>query len=154
MMMPVPIQNPSGGIMKDQQGTNDHASAIGPSTSRIRRLVLATACSAIAVTGLLLWVFARVQGTNDIAGDEIAGDEIADDEMLSWDDVLEVYIKSGEAAVAELQELEDADLDGGAKGNVPEVLSGLFKTLGHASISLSHHNARHTGQLAQIAALN
>lgn len=72
----------------------------------------------------------------------------------SWEEILDGYKKSGDAVVATIRELEDADIEGGAKGEVPEALKGMFEKLGDVLISFISHNAYHTGQMNLLAALD
>ena len=72
----------------------------------------------------------------------------------SWDETLDGYKKSGEALVAAIRELDDSDLDGGAKGEVPDALKDRFESLGGVLVSFIGHNAYHTGQMNLIAALD
>jgi hypothetical protein len=90
-------------------------------------------------------------------GPDFAGGQPIDSNAASypsWEEILEGYQKSGAAAVTAIRELDDADLDGGAKGEVPETLKGMFDQLGKVLVSFIGHNAHHTGQLAQLAALD
>lgn len=88
---------------------------------------------------------------------DFAGGEFIDSDATkypAWDEILDGYKKSGEATVAAIRALEDADLAGGAKGEVPEILKDMFESLGNALVSFIGHNAYHTGQMNLIAALD
>lgn len=88
--------------------------------------------------------------------DKVGGEPIESDasKYPSWDELLESYKKSGNATVAAIRELDDVDLDGGAKGNVPDGREAMFENLGRTLVSFIVHNAHHTGQIVLIAALD
>lgn len=90
-------------------------------------------------------------GPEFAGGQPITADESA---YPSWTEITDQYKASGEALVAAIRELDDSDLEGGAKGQVPEQLAGMFTNLGNALMLFVGHNAYHTGQMNQIAALD
>jgi len=88
----------------------------------------------------------------DFAGGEPPKSDASD--YPSWDEIKDGYKKSGDAVVAAIRELDDADLDNKAKGNIPEGMEANFENLGRTLLSFSRHNVHHEGQLAQMAALD
>ena len=59
----------------------------------------------------------------------------------------------GEEFVSAVRELNDSDLEGSTRGEVPEPLKERFTNLGASVNFLVIHNAYHTGQMALLAAL-
>ncbi len=76
------------------------------------------------------------------------------DDYPAWDDVVSYYEKAGKAAIANVRALDDADLPGGPKGNVPEAMADFFKVLGGTIGHMAIHDAYHRGQMNLIAALD
>ena len=90
----------------------------------------------------------------DFAGGQPASADASN--YPSWVEIVEGYKKSGAAAVAAIRDLEDSDLAGTVKGNVPEGLEANFnyENLESALLTFVRHNTHHTGQLALLAALD
>ncbi len=76
------------------------------------------------------------------------------DDYPAWDDVIANYEKAGNAVVAKVRELQDADLAGGAKGSPPEEMADFFKVLGVTLGGMASHDSYHRGQMNLVAALD
>lgn len=72
----------------------------------------------------------------------------------TWQEILDGYKASGEAVVSAIRALDDSDLDGDAKGQVPEALVSHFTNLGKVLTGFVGHNAHHTGQIVLLGALD
>jgi hypothetical protein len=71
-----------------------------------------------------------------------------------WDELVANYQKVMKQAAAGIRALDDADLPGGAKGNVPPAFGDFFKVLAGTLGHMADHDAYHRGQMAMIAALD
>jgi hypothetical protein len=87
--------------------------------------------------------------------DFLGGQPISSDTATypDWDSIVDEYKKVGAEVVAAIRELSDGDLDGPAKGTVPEPVKDFFSVLGTSLNSFLIHNAYHTGQMALLVAL-
>lgn len=72
----------------------------------------------------------------------------------SWDEVTANYEKVGRRMVELIRGLNDADLPGGPKGNVPPAFADFFKVLGDTLGHMADHDAYHRGQMNLIVALD
>lgn len=86
----------------------------------------------------------------------VGGDAITSnaDDYPDWDEVVSNYEKAGNAVVASIRELQDADLAGGPKGSPPEAMVDFFKVLGVTLASMASHDSYHRGQMNLVAALD
>ncbi len=71
-----------------------------------------------------------------------------------WDEIMETYKAIGKEAVAAIKALDDSELDGPPKGQVPPPLQDRLKDLGSGLVAFALHNAYHTGQMNLLAALD
>lgn len=71
-----------------------------------------------------------------------------------WDEVLANYKKAGEACVAGIKALQDDELSGDLRGEVPEALKSFFGNLEGTIGSMIGHDAYHRGQMTLLASLN
>lgn len=71
----------------------------------------------------------------------------------AWSEVLGNYKKVSQSTSELLRKLDDADLPGGAKGNVPPPFADFFKVLGNTLGHMADHDAYHRGQLGLLVAL-
>ena len=71
----------------------------------------------------------------------------------SWDEVVSMYEKAGNAAVAKVRSLDDGDLPGGPKGTPPDAFKDFFKVLGTTLGAMGQHDAYHRGQMGMIGGL-
>ncbi len=90
------------------------------------------------------------------APDFVGGEPITSsaDDYPAWDEVVASYEKAGNAVIAEVRKLQDADLSGGPKGSPPEGMEDFFKVLGVTLGSMAAHDSYHRGQMNLIAALD
>ncbi len=70
-----------------------------------------------------------------------------------WDEVLATYKTIAKEAAAAIRDLDDSELTGPLKGNVPEPLKERFKVLGTTLTAMAIHNGYHTGQMNLLASL-
>ena len=89
------------------------------------------------------------------APDFLGGAPIESDASVypAWKDVLAEYEKAAATAIAAIRELEDGDLDGSCKGNVPEPVKDFFAVLGTTLNSFVLHDTHHKGQMALLGAM-
>ncbi len=71
----------------------------------------------------------------------------------AWDDVLANYEKAGAAVAEGLKALDDADLPGDLKGDVPEPAKSFFGNLEATLQGMVTHDAYHRGQMNALAGL-
>ena len=64
------------------------------------------------------------------------------------------YKQVADAVVSAIRELDDSDLAGPPKGQVPPPLKDRFGVLGQSLVFMAMHNTYHTGQLNLLAALD
>lgn len=71
----------------------------------------------------------------------------------SWDEVLANYEKAGAKVIEGLKALDDADLPGDLKGDVPGPAKSFFGNLESTLQSMAAHDAYHRGQMNALAGL-
>jgi len=86
-----------------------------------------------------------------VGGEAITGNA---DDYPGWDEVVANYEKAGNSVVANIRALQDADLEGGAKGSPPEAMAEFFKVLGVTLDGMASHDSYHRGQMNLVAALD
>lgn len=75
------------------------------------------------------------------------------DAYPQWDEVLATYKTVAKEVAAAIRELDDSELPGPLKGEVPEPLKERFNVLGTTLNAMAIHNGYHTGQMNLLASL-
>lgn len=71
----------------------------------------------------------------------------------SWDEVVANYRKAGAKTIELLGALNDEDLPGELRGEVPEQARRFFGNLGQSLVGMAAHDSHHRGQIALLKGL-
>lgn len=89
------------------------------------------------------------------AAEPLGGEPIQSDaaHYPSWDEVMDNYKKTAQAAIDGIKALSDGDLAGPAKGPVPDQFKDMFAVTENAIMAFVLHDTHHKGQMATLASL-
>lgn len=94
--------------------------------------------------------YGKMFGPAVAGGDPVKSDASA---YPAWDDLVDIYKKSGAAVVDAIKNLEDGDLSGDLKGPVPDSAKGFFGDLEQTLAGMGGHDSYHRGQMGMLSAL-
>jgi hypothetical protein len=75
-------------------------------------------------------------------------------EYPPWEELLGHYERCGRAGAAGIRKLDDGELGGKGKGDIPAEFDSYFAVLGRTLLALTEHDGYHRGQMGLLAALD
>ena len=75
------------------------------------------------------------------------------DDYPAWSEVVAAYKKAGDAAVAKISSLTDAELDGDALGPMPDQFKETFGVLDTSLPANAIHDTHHRGQMTVLLSM-